>query len=87
MGKSRNSPQRGSSSAIGTGERITGVVKWFNAAKGYGFINRDDGEADVFCHFSAIRSEGFKELVEGDKVEFAVAQAEKGPAAEDVVKL
>lgn len=65
---------------------IAGTVKWFNAAKGFGFITRDDGQKDVFCHFSAIQSEGFKELAEGDKVDFDVVDAEKGPAAQNVVK-
>ena len=50
--------------------RITGTVKWFNDEKGFGFITRDDGEKDVFCHHSAIQGEGFKSLAEGAKVEF-----------------
>lgn len=65
--------------------RISGTVKWFSDEKGFGFITRDDGEKDVFCHFSAIQSEGFKSLTEGQKVEFSVVQGQKGPAAEDVV--
>ena len=64
----------------------TGVVKWFNDEKGFGFITRDDGEKDVFVHFSAIQGDGFKSLAEGQKVEFEVVQGEKGPAAENVVK-
>ena len=63
----------------------TGTVKWFNEEKGFGFITRDDGEKDVFCHFSAIQGEGFKSLKEGQKVEFDVVQGQKGPAAENVV--
>lgn len=65
--------------------RTTGTVKWFNAEKGFGFIVRDDGESDVFCHHSAIQAEGFKTLNEGDKVEFDVVKGQKGPAAENVV--
>jgi CspA family cold shock protein len=68
-------------------ERITGTVKWFNARKGYGFITRDDGGRDVFVHHSAIRGVGYKELREGDRVEFSVEQDPRGPKAVDVVKL
>ena len=64
----------------------TGVVKWFNDSKGYGFISRDSGD-DLFVHHSAIEGEGFKSLSEGDKVEFSVGQGEKGPNATDVVKI
>jgi cold shock protein len=67
-------------------DRETGTVKWFNQSKGYGFIEREQGE-DVFVHFRSIRGEGFKTLSEGQKVEFNVAQAEKGPQADDVVVL
>jgi CspA family cold shock protein len=66
---------------------IQGTVKWFNAGKGFGFITRDDGEKDCFVHHTAIQSEGFKSLNEGDRVEFDVVQGEKGPAAENVNKL
>jgi CspA family cold shock protein len=65
--------------------RTRGTVKWFNDEKGFGFLTRDDGEKDVFCHFSAIQVEGFKSLTEGQKVEFDVVQGQKGPAAENVV--
>jgi cold shock protein len=65
----------------------TGVVKWFNAEKGYGFITRDNGEKDVFVHHSAIQGSGFKSLDEGERVEFEVVQGQKGPAAENVVRL
>ena len=61
-------------------ERETGTVKWFNGQKGYGFIARDGGE-DVFVHYSAIEGDGFRNLYEGDRVEFAVEQGQKGPAA------
>ncbi len=67
-------------------ERITGTVKWFNTSKGYGFITREDGP-DVFVHYSAIQSEGFRNLAEGDRVEFTVAQGPKGPQASQVVKI
>jgi CspA family cold shock protein len=63
--------------------RETGVVKWFNAAKGYGFIQRDNGE-DVFVHFSAIQANGYRSLDEGAKVTFTVKQGPKGLQAEDV---
>lgn len=61
----------------------TGVVKWFNAAKGYGFIQRESGE-DVFVHFSAIQTSGYRTLNEGARVQFAVKQGPKGLQAEDV---
>jgi len=66
--------------------RETGTVKWFNDAKGFGFIQRDKGD-DVFVHHSAIQSEGFRSLSEGQRVEFTVEQGAKGLAAKDVVKL
>jgi len=62
-----------------------GTVKWFNDAKGYGFIAQEGGP-DVFVHFSAIRAEGFKSLQEGDRVEFEITQGPKGPQATNVVK-
>ena len=61
----------------------TGVVKWFNAEKGYGFISQDDGP-DVFVHFSAIDMQGYKTLEEGQRVEFEVTQGQKGPQAANV---
>ncbi len=64
----------------------TGSVKWFNDAKGYGFISQANGP-DVFVHFSAIRGEGFRSLQEGDKVEFEITQGAKGPQAANVVKI
>ncbi|MBM4313080.1 MAG: cold shock domain-containing protein [Deltaproteobacteria bacterium] len=66
--------------------RETGVVKWFNDKKGYGFISRDSGE-DVFVHHSSIVAEGFRSLAEGDRVEFTVTQEQKGQAAVDVRKV
>ena len=65
--------------------RINGTVKWFSDEKGFGFITRDDGEKDVFCHHSAIQGEGYKSLAEGQKVDFDVVEGQKGPAAENVV--
>ncbi len=66
--------------------RTTGTVKWFNDTKGFGFITRETG-ADCFVHHSAIQGSGFKSLAEGDKVEFDVVQGQKGPAAENVVRV
>ena len=67
-------------------ERVTGTVKWFNGSKGYGFIAREDGE-DVFVHYSAIQSEGFRNLEEGQRVEFTIEQGPKGLQAAQVVAL
>jgi len=67
--------------------RIKGTVKWFNESKGFGFITREDGEKDCFVHHSAIQGEGFKNLAEGDRVEFDVVQGQKGPAAENVLRV
>ena len=67
-------------------ERVTGTVKWFNTSKGFGFIGRE-GDKDVFVHYSAIRGDGFKNLEEGQQVEFTVEQGTKGPQAVDVVAL
>ncbi|HKW19258.1 MAG TPA: cold shock domain-containing protein [Terriglobales bacterium] len=66
-------------------DRLKGTVKWFNNAKGYGFIGRDGGP-DVFVHYSAISSEGYKSLQEGDAVEFEIVQGQKGPQAANVTK-
>ena len=62
----------------------SGTVKWFNAEKGYGFIAPDEGGSDVFVHFSAIQSSGYRSLEEGQKVEFEITQGQKGDAAADV---
>lgn len=67
--------------------RIQGTVKWFNGEKGFGFITREDGGKDCFVHHSAIQGEGFKNLNEGERVEFEVIQGQKGPAASNVVRL
>ena len=63
-----------------------GTVKWFNESKGFGFIEQESGP-DVFAHFSAISSDGFKTLAEGQQVEFTVTQGQKGPQAENIVAL
>ena len=64
-------------------EKEQGVVKWFNGAKGYGFIEREQGE-DVFVHFNAIVGDGYRNLEEGQRVEFTVVQGQQGPQAENV---
>ena len=64
----------------------TGTIKWFNRTKGYGFIQREEGE-DVFVHHSAIAMDGFKTLNEGDKVEFEITEGEKGPQATNVQRI
>jgi CspA family cold shock protein len=63
---------------------VTGTVKWFNESKGFGFISPDDGSKDVFVHFSAIASDGFRTLAEGQQVSFDVEQGPKGPQAANV---
>ena len=65
----------------------TGNVKWFNESKGFGFITPDDGSKDVFVHFSAIQTDGFKTLDEGQRVEFDIIEGDKGPQASNVTKL
>jgi len=66
--------------------RIRGTVKWFNNAKGFGFIGQENGP-DVFVHYSAVKSEGYKSLQEGDQVEFEIVQGQKGPQADSVTKV
>jgi cold shock protein len=67
--------------------RVTGTVKWFNNEKGFGFITPENGSKDCFVHHSAIQSNGFRTLEEGEKVEFEIVQGQKGPAAEKVTRL
>jgi CspA family cold shock protein len=67
--------------------RTVGTVKWFNDAKGFGFITPEDGTKDCFVHHTAIQMQGFKTLAEGEKVEFDIVEGQKGPAAENVVRL
>ena len=66
--------------------RVTGTVKWFNSQKGFGFIEREDGP-DVFVHFSAIQGSGYRELNEGERVEFSITEGPKGPQASEVIRL
>jgi CspA family cold shock protein len=68
-------------------ERVTGIVKWFNGSKGYGFISPENGDDDVFVHHSAIQAEGYRDLREGQRVEFAVERGPKGLQATQVVAL
>ena len=67
-------------------DKTTGKVKWFNEAKGFGFIEQESGP-DVFAHFSAIQGTGFKTLTEGQQVEFKIPQGQKGPQAEEIVPI
>ena len=67
--------------------RLKGTVKWFNNAKGFGFIGREDGSPDVFVHYSAIVNDGYKSLQEGDMVEFEIVDGQKGPQAGNVTRL
>jgi len=68
-------------------ERFTGTVKWFNDAKGYGFIARDSGGSDVFVHYSAVQTDGYRSLTEGQRVEFSIEDGPKGPAAANVTRI
>ncbi len=68
-------------------ERQIGTVKWFNNEKGYGFATPDDGSKDVFVHYSAIQTEGYRSLNEGDRIEFGIEMGDKGPKAVEVTKI
>jgi cold shock protein len=68
-------------------DRITGTVKFFNTEKGFGFIAPENGDRDVFVHYSSIQSNGFRNLNEGDRVEFSIETSDKGPRATEVVKV
>ena len=67
--------------------RVTGTVKWFNDAKGYGFITPENGSKDCFVHHTASKADGFRSLSEGERVEFDIVEGAKGPAAENVTKV
>jgi cold shock protein len=67
--------------------RTTGTVKWFNDTKGFGFITPENGSKDCFVHHTAIQMQGFKSLAEGERVEFDIVEGQKGPAAENVVRV
>ena len=77
-------PSRSSSFSSFGGPEVGAVVKWFNAEKGFGFIEQDGGGADVFVHFSAIQTNGYRSLDEGQRVEFEITQGDKGPQASNV---
>ena len=84
----KHGPGKGPESTTkGEGRMATGTVKWFNDAKGYGFITPDDGSEDLFAHFSAINMQGFKTLKEGQKVSFDVVQGPKGKQASNIQKV
>ncbi|MCP8898807.1 cold-shock protein [Gilvimarinus xylanilyticus] len=68
-------------------DRLSGTVKWFNNARGYGFITRGEGSEDVFVHYRNIRGEGYRSLAEGQNVEFSVQEGDKGLQADDVIQL
>lgn len=84
LARSTRKPRASQGGALDAGKRDTGTVKWFNTSKGFGFISRDSGD-DIFVHFRAIRGEGHRVLVEGQRVEFSVMHRDKGLQAEDVV--
>ncbi|MFZ8843906.1 cold-shock protein [Thermoflexus sp.] len=69
------------------GQRVRGTVRWFNRTKGYGFIRPDEGDRDVFVHYTAIVGQGFRNLEEGERVEFTIRETPKGLQAEQVVRL
>jgi CspA family cold shock protein len=81
------SPERRRLSQVRMYNMATGTVKWFNAEKGFGFIAPEDGGADVFAHFSAINSNGYRSLEENQKVNFETTQGPKGPQAENITVL
>jgi cold shock protein len=80
-------PAQSNKPGVGNMARTIGTVKWFNDAKGFGFITPENGDKDCFVHHTAIKAEGFRSLSEGDRVEFDIVQGAKGPAAENVTKV
>jgi len=80
-------PTQANKHGVGAMARTIGTVKWFNDAKGFGFITPENGDKDCFVHHTAIKAEGFRSLSEGDRVEFDIVQGAKGPAAENVTKV
>lgn len=80
----RGCPARSSGKNRKSNKMATGTVKWFNDSKGFGFLTQDNGQADVFCHHTAIQSEGFRSLAEGQRVEFDVTKGPKGLQASNV---
>jgi cold shock protein len=80
-------PRRSITHGVVSMARTIGTVKWFNDAKGFGFITPENGEKDCFVHHTAIKADGFRSLSEGDRVEFDIVQGAKGPAAENVTKV
>jgi len=80
-------PTQSNKHGVGSMARTIGTVKWFNDAKGFGFITPENGDKDCFVHHTAIKAEGFRSLSEGDRVEFDIVQGAKGPAAENVTKV
>jgi CspA family cold shock protein len=82
-----NTPTISPQQELGSMARTTGTVKWFNDAKGYGFITPENGSKDCFVHHTAIKADGFRSLAEGDRVEFDIVEGQKGPAAENVMKV
>ena len=80
-------PVKSNKHGVGAMARTIGTVKWFNDAKGFGFITPENGDKDCFVHHTAIKAEGFRSLAEGDRVEFDIVQGAKGPAAENVTKV
>jgi CspA family cold shock protein len=80
-------PMQSNNNGVGSMARTTGTVKWFNDAKGFGFITPENGDKDCFVHHTAIKADGFRSLAEGERVEFDIVQGAKGPAAENVTKL
>jgi CspA family cold shock protein len=83
----RDAPTQSNQHGVVSMARTTGTVKWFNDAKGFGFITPEDGSKDCFVHHTAIKADGFRSLSEGERVEFDIVQGAKGPAAENVTKV